>query len=142
MTKKITLFDRAKADLQSARLILSQISHDELFIDIAAYHVQQGIEKLVKFALAINGIKHKQTHDMDILNEQLEDAGIKTFPWLSENIDTLNAYATRTRYGSDIVATTRKITQLLTIAEGLLPLLRPISVEDESVKPESFSNPS
>jgi len=138
MTKKITLFDRAKADLQSARLILSQSSHDELFIDVAAYHVQQGIEKLVKYTLTINGVKHRQTHDMGILCDQLESAGINTFPWLSENIDTLNSYATKTRYGSDIVATTRKITHLLTLAEEVLPSLQPINVEDETARPEAL----
>jgi len=142
MTKKITLFDRAKADLQNARLILSQNNPDELFLDIAAYHVQQAIEKMVKYALAINGVKHKQTHDMDVLYEQLEDAGIEVFPWLRENIDILNAYATKTRYGTNIVATTRKITQLLALAEELLPALRPTNAEDESVKPDSFVNPS
>jgi len=138
MSKKISLYDRAKADLQSARLLLSQNGSDELLVDIAAYHVQQGIEKLVKFALTLSGVKYKQTHDMDILHEQLEGAGIKIFPWLCENIDTLNSYATKTRYGSDKVATTRKITQLLNLAEGLLPSLEPISTMEGSVSPNGL----
>ncbi|MCL2378158.1 MAG: HEPN domain-containing protein [Defluviitaleaceae bacterium] len=142
MTKKITLYDRAKADLQSARFILSQHNSDELLIDIAAYHVQQGIEKLAKFALTINGVKHKQTHDMDILNEQLDDAGITMFPWLRKNVDTLNSYATKTRYGSDIVATINKITQLLSLAEELIPVLKPIINEDNSAMPDNLITPS
>ena len=139
MIKKVTLYDRAKVDLQTVRLILAQNGSDELFIDVAAYHVQQGIEKLVKFALSINGIKYKQTHDMAALHEQLEDAEIKIFPWLSENTDTLNSYATKTRYGSDIIATAKKITQLLKHAEDTLPSLQPTCIDDESVKPRSLS---
>ena len=135
MTKKITLYDRAKADLMSARLILSQNEQDELFTDIAAYHVQQGIEKLVKFVLAANGVKHKNTHDMAILHEQLEDADIKAPSWIGANIDVLNSYATKTRYGTNIVATTKKITQLLGLAEEFMISLQPAQVEDDSVKP-------
>ena len=138
MTRKVSLLDRAEADLQSAHLILSQNGHDELLLDIAAYHVQQGIEKLMKFALASNGVQYKQTHDMFILLEQLEDAGIETLQWLEENADTLNSYATKTRYGSDIIATRKKIMHLLELADNYAVSLQPECSEDDSVKPENL----
>ena len=138
MIRKISLLDRAKADLQSAQLILSQNSHDELLLDIAAYHVQQGIEKLVKFTLASNGVQYKQTHDMFILLEQLEDADIEIMPWLEENADTLNSYATKTRYGSDIVATRKKIIHLRELAGDYAISLQPERSEDDTVKPNNL----
>ena len=142
MSRKITLLDRAAADIKSARLILSQNENDELFTDIAAYHAQQGIEKLVKFVLASNGVKYNPTHDMAVLHEQLENAEIESFPWLEENIDVLNSYATKTRYGSDIVATKKKIVRLLNYAEKTLPKLQPSSAHDDSVKPDCLIKPS
>ena len=135
MTEKITLLDRAKADLQNVRLILSHDSSDELFLDIAAYHIQQGVEKLVKFSLSANGVRPKPTHDILVLIEQLEMAGVEVLPWLRENADTLNAYATKTRYGSNIVAVKTKITQLLGLAEEFMISLQPAQIEDDSVKP-------
>jgi len=142
MTRKITLFDRAKTDLQSARLILPQSDSDELLIDVAAYHVQQGIEKLVKFALTINGVKHRQTHDMAILHEQLEGAGIMLFPWLYKNIDTINSMRLGYEMAVTLMLSQKKIIQLLNLAEELLPVLQPLNIEDDATKPESFVDPS
>ncbi len=51
MKERITLLDRAKADLINCAMALSQAENDELFQDIAAYHIQQSIEKTVKFWL-------------------------------------------------------------------------------------------
>ena len=138
MTRKVTLFDRAKADLQSARLILSQDTQDDLFIDIAAYHVQQGIEKLVKFSLSTYGVKYSQTHDMSILYEQLENETTNPPSWIYDNIDVLNSYATNTRYGTNVVATIKKIEQLLEYAEKYQESLQPQTFTDSTIKPENI----
>ena len=45
MVKKVSLLDRAKGDLIVARDIVSRNLSDEVQLDIAAYHIQQGIEK-------------------------------------------------------------------------------------------------
>ena len=138
MIKGITLFDRAKADLESAQVMLSISQRDELFLDIAAYHVQQGIEKLVKYMLIEDGVRPLQTHDIDILIEQMEKAEIIVPPWVSENADILNSYATKTRYGTNLIATKRKITHLLNLAEEMLQSLKPESIEDDMAKTATF----
>ena len=140
MTGKVSLHDRAKSDLQSARLIISQEASDELLLDVAPYHVQQGVEKLLKFSLATKGERPKHTHDIAILAEQLESAGDEIPAWLNENIDTLNSYATKTRYGSNIVGTKTKITQLLGLAEEFLTALQPTIINDDAVKPSNLVN--
>lgn len=46
--------ERADADIQLAEKLLSSQwnpSNDELMYDMAAYHAQQGIEKLLKYIL-------------------------------------------------------------------------------------------
>lgn len=47
--------DKAEADIYLAKLALSPIgnpTNDEMLIDLAAYHVQQGIEKALKHILS------------------------------------------------------------------------------------------
>jgi len=54
MKKKVSLLDRAKADLTTAEFMLKN-TQDDLFVDIAAYHAQQCIEKAVKFLIGLEG---------------------------------------------------------------------------------------
>lgn len=51
--------ERADADIQLAEKLLSSQwnpSNDELMYDMAAYHAQQGIEKLLKFSFATKNL--------------------------------------------------------------------------------------
>ena len=125
MPKSITLLDRASADLANVNFILSNHHADELQLDIAAYHIQQTIEKTVKFYLQSNGIVFEKTHDMDKLWTQCEKAELPLPKWIYDNIDILNTYATQTRYGADTVSSLRKITQLATWAKELIAQLAP-----------------
>lgn len=130
MPKGVTLLDRARADLTNVTYILASHQQDELQLDIAAYHVQQAIEKAVKFALQVKAVRFERTHDMDRLCTQCEKAGIQLPDWIYDNIDTLNAYATQTRYGSDIVASYRKISMLADSAKEFIHSLTPAPVAD------------
>ena len=51
--KKYDLLDRAKKDLYSCKLHLQHYTGDELELDIVAYHLQQAVEKTMKFQLDI-----------------------------------------------------------------------------------------
>lgn len=67
---KADLLRRAKNDLWVAELVLSQELADEFQLDIAAYHVQQAVEKLMKHQMSAAGARYMHTHEVDILFEQ------------------------------------------------------------------------
>lgn len=115
--KNYSLLDRAEKDLFTAKLIFNHWDGDELTYDTAAYHVQQSIEKTMKFVLSQHKVKFRKQHDAIFLKEHFEDAGIPLPPWFVPNMDTLDSYVTETRYGSDLVSARSKILELLNYAE-------------------------
>jgi HEPN domain-containing protein len=111
--KKVDLLQRAEADLKMSEIALSQAVSDEMFLDIAAYHLQQCIEKTLKYVLAQNGIEFKKTHEIDELCEQFDEDHLIYPSWVYDNHAVLNKYATTTRYGESIVGNVRLITDLV-----------------------------
>jgi HEPN domain-containing protein len=122
---KITLWDRARADLSVAKMIMASESADETQIDIAAYHVQQAIEKSLKFMLNNAGRPHPRTHDIYVLSQQLEKYKFVVPEWILQNADVLNEYDTRTRYGARLVASRAKVDDLLELTITLIDDLEP-----------------
>jgi HEPN domain-containing protein len=125
MLEKVTLLDRANADLAVAKLITACEKTDESQIDIAAYHLQQAVEKSLKFMLNSAGRSHPRTHDIYVLAQQLDRYKFAIPEWVMENADVLNEYETRTRYGAQLVASRSKIEGLLGLVEGLINDLDP-----------------
>ena len=115
--KNYSLLDRAKKDAWSARLVFVYWDGDELSYDIAAYHVQQAVEKSMKYVLSQNNVAFKKQHDAVLLKEQFEDNGIALPEWFLPNMDTLDKYVTQSRYGTDLVASRTKILELLDCVE-------------------------
>jgi len=77
MKKKVTLLDRAKADLFAAKQMLKTAS-DDVFVDIAAYHAQQCIEKSVKFLIELEGKTYIADHRLSVIMNDLSDEEVKT----------------------------------------------------------------
>ena len=130
MRKKATLLDRAKIDLQVAKDNLKNAETDELFLDVAAYHIQQAIEKSLKFHLEINGIEYPLTHDVGALWEQADENKLSPPKWIYDNYETLNTYSTKTRYGASIIGTRRKIIEF---CDALPPYLATLSPKTTTI---------
>ena len=58
-------FAKASQDMRTARLCLADAGGD--LVGVAAYHSQQGAEKMVKGLLAAAGAPLRRTHDLDEL---------------------------------------------------------------------------
>jgi len=57
------LLKRARSDIQIAKTLLSPVGNpasDEMITDQAAYHIQQGIEKALKYQTEISGVPYKK----------------------------------------------------------------------------------
>ena len=92
--RNYSLLDRAKKDVWNARLVFKHWDGDELSYDIAAYHVQQAIEKSMKYVLSQNKVEFKKQHDAVFLKEQFEDNNIDLPVWFAPNMDVLDRFVT------------------------------------------------
>ena len=74
-----TLFKKSKVDLNVAKLTLSnyELGQIELDLEVVFFHLQQSSEKLIKSILDIHKIKFPHTHDIENLNELLNNHNIK-----------------------------------------------------------------
>ena len=106
--------------MKNSKNIIKYELSDEVQLDIAAYHAQQAVEKTLKFMLAEHGIVYKKTHNILALLDQLDRAEIAYPDWLYHNAETLTGYADDTRYSDNLVATKRKLIELVGLADALL----------------------
>ena len=116
MQKKVSLLKRAWVDKELVVFNLKQTSMDEVFIDMAAYHLQQFVEKMLKFVLNEHGIVFKKTHEIDTLLSQFDDSGIAYPDWIFVHARTLTDYATQIRFGDDFVGSKCRVSELLELA--------------------------
>ena len=75
--KKFDLLHRALIDFKLVHTNLDRTVEDDLFLDISAYHLQQGIEKTIKYYMSMYGKSYKKTHDILKLCEQLDSYSLK-----------------------------------------------------------------
>ena len=124
----IDLLKRAEIDLKTAYKMLEETS-DELFLDICAYHLHQAIEKGIKYSISTSGEEYSYTHDIFKLLEICDKYDIEYPDWIYKNGNVLNDYGTKTRYGTDLTANRRKVTELLALCEQYLNSIK--ILEDE-----------
>jgi HEPN domain-containing protein len=129
---KADLLRRAKNDLWTANLILAQELTDEFQLDVAAYHVQQTVEKLMKYEMNEAGIRFMHVHEADLLFEQMQAEGLSPPAWIMEYSETLNNYATKTRYGTNLVTAKQKLLLLKTEAAAYFEHLAGNSTTEEN----------
>ena len=92
---EVDLLRRAKINLWNANLIMKQLQEDSQ-LDLAAYHIQQAVEKMMKFELNEIGASFAFTHDIDVLIQHFDDAGLVPCDWIVTEAATLTNYATKT----------------------------------------------
>ena len=114
--KKVDLLARAIIDLKQVEPNVARMVEDELFLDAAAYHLQQGIEKIMKYVINSNGEKFNKTHKILELCQSMDGYNIRYPEWLYENAELLTSYAEDTRYSDDLVGNKRKVLELLDLA--------------------------
>ena len=116
--KKYDLLQRAYMDLTLAQMIVSQPLSDELHLDMAAYHTQQALEKTMKYKIDSVGETFPFVHEIDVLYSRMEELGLNPPEWIWDNYTVFNNYATKTRYGENLVAVKRGLLELLAKVEA------------------------
>lgn len=136
------LLERADADIQAARLLLSSVgnpTNDERMTDLAAYHAQQAIEKLLKYVLhdgigADNIAREFKTHNLFYLIDRIERESDFIVPdSLKEMADEITDWEANSRYGESFVSEKNKIQSAVEVY-GQLRIKAVLYVEKVSVK--------
>lgn len=107
----IRLFQSARMDYDTAVLIWKAPYNDERFLNNAAYHLQQSVEKLLKAALECVGVTVPNTHRIHRLVKMIADNGANLIvtDWIDEHAEMLSEWEVETRYNMDFLVEKRKI---------------------------------
>jgi len=101
MIKEInSLLKLAEKDMEVSRMILTS-SNDELLQNIAAYHTQQSVEKLLKYLIVENGGTAGIGHDIKMLSIEVNELGGSVPEWVIDGAYDLSSWATTIRYNSN-----------------------------------------
>ena len=94
------LLEIAKADLRMATLVLGT-TNDEIMQNMAAYHTQQAIEKIIKNELVAARGYAGVEHDLNILVADAKASGVTVPEWVDQNSYEISRWATTIRYNSN-----------------------------------------
>ncbi|HVI39627.1 MAG TPA: HEPN domain-containing protein [Anaerovoracaceae bacterium] len=95
-----SLLKLAEKDIEVSQMIL-QSSNDELLQNIAAYHSQQSVEKLLKYLIVENGGNAGIGHDIKMLSIEVNELGGSVPEWVIDGSYDLSSWATTIRYNSN-----------------------------------------
>lgn len=100
MDVKSNLLSLAQADVEVSELILGT-TNDELKQNMAAYHTQQAIEKIIKQLIIDKRGFGNIEHDLGQLVADAKSEGIVVPDWVEENSYEISRWATTIRYNSN-----------------------------------------
>jgi HEPN domain-containing protein len=118
------LCNKAIRDIKTMEWARSQLGSDEDYMDIACYHAQQAIEKLLKFIIEISGVEYPKTHDITRLLVAIETLpGIILPDTLIMMSETLTLWESSSRYRDIFKATIRQLEIASKISDDLLSII-------------------
>ena len=85
---------KARQDLTLVREVMG---NNNVAPEIMLFHIQQGVEKLIKSLLCLHSIRFPKIHDLDELVELAQEHGID-LPPIMEKLTELSPYAVEMRY--------------------------------------------
>ena len=111
----------AQSDLKMARMGRED---GEIMFEQVCFHAQQAVEKAIKAVLLARQVDFPLTHDLEVLMDIGQKAGIEIPKDLLE-IDTLTPYAVETRYPGYLEAISEEdVTEAIELAENFLAWAR------------------
>ena len=141
------IFKRIRSDIKDANNILKSDDSDEYDIDLASYHVQQAIEKCLKYILhniygVDNTTRQFKIHNIGTILDKIEEfeQGFKTTHQdIADLASDITNWEASTRYEDDPVSIKEDVEKVLSLAEKLLIEIqeRILSQNKESSENES-----
>ena len=113
------MLSMGKKDLAISKLILTNAS-DELDYEVAGYHLQQCVEKLLKYYMEVNAIEFGFHHNIIRHCDMLDQNKLYYPLWIKEKASLLNTYETKTRYNGNLVVTKTELEAFHVLADELI----------------------
>lgn len=117
------LLKRSHIDIQIAQKLMSpegNPSNDSMIYDQAAYHIQQGIEKALKYQTEISGIPYKKIHNLTGLIEDVEKTGLSVSDKLKMMAFQISDWEASSRYNDDFSVQTKDLETAITLYTELV----------------------
>ena len=133
-SKKVTLLDRAKADLTTAKTMLSVAINDDVVMDVCANHCQQCVEKVTKFLILLQGDDYANDHRSDIYLEDLKDDEVTAL--VKHVASKIDYWATTIRYHHTILSNENMVKDVIETCEKLIGIAES-RLPKEAPPPES-----
>lgn len=119
------MLEISRYDLRAAKSLSND--PDDGMLQISAYHIQQAVEKALKYCFSALGVKTPKTHDIRaLLNELMQYPEFvaamteELFGVLELRADTLTLCEEKTRYPSNYMVTRRTVLDLVSVAEKVI----------------------
>ena len=116
------MLKRAETNMRLAHHLMTPDGNptgDEMMTDLAAYHTQQGIEKALKYQAELMGLPLRKTHHIELLIQDLEEAGFSVNKKLSERARMISTWATESRYNDSFFVLKADINEAFELYESL-----------------------
>lgn len=112
MNENKTLLDLAYEDLEVAKLAFE--SPKGLLV-ASIYHIEQAIEKGIKFFAQENGFDYEKTYDLVTLVDIIEQGGVHVplEEYLYDQLETLESWEIRSRYFTNFDVKPNKVKRLI-----------------------------
>ena len=113
--KEQTLLDKAIDNYEIACALFELYADDEAKLNFVGCHLEQAVELFIKHTLEINGVKYKQTHDITVLMEQCQSAGLQIpgEEYIDDNSEMFTSWESKTRYIKDYYIQKRKVAKAI-----------------------------
>lgn len=116
------LLKRARSDIQIAKTLLTPAgnpTNDEMITDQAAYHIQQGIEKALKYQTEISGVPYKKIHNLVGLISDVEKTGFVVSTDLKTMAFQISDWEASSRYNDDFTVLRKDMEKAISLYEEL-----------------------
>ena len=118
--RQVTLLDRARADLGTAKIMMENLESDEAYVDIIAYHCQQCAEKVAKYLILLQGDLYANDHRSEEYLTELKETKSKAL--IEQIAHKIDNWATTIRYGKTILASRKAVEEVIPVCEQLLAI--------------------
>ena len=125
---KITLLERAKADLGTAKIMLQHLDSDDVYVDIAAHHCQQCAENVAKFLILLQGDVYANDHRSEEYLQDLKHGEAKVL--IEQIAFSIDRWATTIRYSHTILASKKAVDEVIPVCDRL------IEIAEKAVPPQ------
>ncbi|MEY8335816.1 HEPN domain-containing protein [Lachnospiraceae bacterium 47-T17] len=127
-----TMLDRAFTNYNAAKVLLVNMSCDEMFLNLVGYHLQQAVELTIKFLLEINGVRYPKIHTIEQLialgNEN--DVDMHKCEYVEDHAEMFTAWESKSRYIMNYKLEQKKIERAVMEVEKFLQSVRSAEQSD------------